>query len=83
MRLLSSIAALTRPWEAAVVTPADHWLFFSQYCEKCHNTTDWAGSLAMDSLDLTHTDQDPEIWEKAITKLRGRILLPSTRILVS
>jgi hypothetical protein len=46
-------------------------------CEKCHNTTDWAGSLAMDSLDLAHTDQDPEVWEKAIVKLRGRLMPPA------
>jgi len=46
-------------------------------CEKCHNTTDWAGSLAMDSLDLSHIDQDPEVWEKAIVKLRGRLMPPA------
>jgi Protein of unknown function (DUF1592)/Protein of unknown function (DUF1588)/Protein of unknown function (DUF1585)/Protein of unknown function (DUF1587)/Protein of unknown function (DUF1595)/Cytochrome C oxidase, cbb3-type, subunit III len=49
----------------------------TNYCEKCHNTTDWAGSLAMDSLDLSHTDQDPEVWEKAVTKLRGRLMPPA------
>jgi hypothetical protein len=49
----------------------------TNFCEKCHNTTDWAGSLAMDSLDLAHTDQDPEIWEKAIVKLRGRLMPPA------
>ena len=49
----------------------------TNYCEKCHNTTDWAGSLAMDSLDLTHTEQDPEVWEKAIVKLRGRLMPPA------
>src|SRR5512135_2927681 len=49
----------------------------TNYCEKCHNTTDWAGSLAMDSLDLSHTDQYPEIWEKAIVKLRGRLMPPA------
>src|SRR3984957_5621865 len=49
----------------------------TNYCEKCHNTTDWAGSLAMDSLDLAHTDQDPEVWEKAIVKLRGRLMPPA------
>ena len=31
----------------------------------------------MDSLDLSHTDQDPEVWEKAITKLRGRLMPPA------
>ena len=49
----------------------------TNYCEKCHNTTDWAGSLAMDSLDLSHPDQDPEVWEKAVTKLRGRLMPPA------
>jgi hypothetical protein len=49
----------------------------SNFCEKCHNTTDWAGSLAMDSMDLGHTDQDPEVWEKAINKLRGRLMPPA------
>jgi len=33
----------------------------TNFCEKCHNTTDWAGSLAMDSMDLGHTDQDPQV----------------------
>src|SRR3569833_2985857 len=49
----------------------------TNFCEKCHNTTDWAGSLAMDSLDLAHTDQDPDVWEKAIVKLRGRLMPPA------
>jgi hypothetical protein len=49
----------------------------TNFCEKCHNTTDWAGGLAMDSLDLAHPDQDPEVWEKAVTKLRGRLMPPA------
>src|SRR5690348_2007534 len=49
----------------------------TNFCEKCHNTTDWAGSLAMDSMDLAHTDQDPDVWEKAIVKLRGRLMPPA------
>jgi len=46
-------------------------------CEKCHNSTDWAGSLAMDTLDLSHAGQDPEVWEKAIAKLRSRLMPPA------
>lgn len=65
--------------QEAVSTVADTPLadLARNYCEKCHNTTDWAGSLAMDSLDLAHTEQDPEIWEKAVTKLRGRLMPPA------
>src|SRR5262245_47519446 len=46
-------------------------------CVKCHNTTDWAGSLALDTLDLTQIGQDQEVWEKAIGKLRGRLMPPA------
>jgi mono/diheme cytochrome c family protein len=47
-------------------------------CIKCHNTEDWAGSLAMDTLDLGHAgQQDPEVWEKAVGKLRGRLMPPA------
>ncbi|HWG31180.1 MAG TPA: DUF1587 domain-containing protein, partial [Steroidobacteraceae bacterium] len=47
------------------------------YCSKCHNTTDWAGNVAMDSMDLAHPGDDAEIWEKAIAKLTGRLMPPA------
>ena len=46
-------------------------------CLNCHNTTDWAGGLALDTVDLSDPDQDPETWEKAINKLRGRLMPPA------
>ena len=46
-------------------------------CEKCHNADDWAGSLAMDTLDLNHVGQNPEVWEKAIAKLGSRLMPPA------
>ncbi|HVY81385.1 MAG TPA: DUF1592 domain-containing protein [Steroidobacteraceae bacterium] len=49
----------------------------NDYCVKCHNSTDWAGGLAMDTLDLSHAANDAEVWEKAITKLRGRLMPPA------
>ena len=49
----------------------------SENCAKCHNTEDWAGSLAYDTLDVGQVDQDPEIWEKTILKLRGRLMPPA------
>ena len=47
------------------------------YCTDCHNSEDWAGSLAMDNLDLDHVSGDPEVWETAINKLRGRLMPPA------
>jgi hypothetical protein len=46
-------------------------------CEKCHNADDWAGSLAMDTLDLNQVGQNPEVWEKAIAKLGSRLMPPA------
>src|SRR5580658_4190056 len=46
-------------------------------CAKCHNSTDWAGGLAFDTLDLSQAGEDPQVWEKAITKLTGRLMPPA------
>jgi len=50
--------------------------FIDQYCVKCHNFEDWAGSLDMEGLDFDHVDQDPEIWEKMIKKVRIGMMPP-------
>jgi len=47
------------------------------YCTKCHNTEDWAGGLALDTMDVGHAGEDPQVWEKAVTKLRGRLMPPA------
>jgi hypothetical protein len=49
----------------------------SSNCEKCHNATDWAGGLAYDTMDVGHAGDDPEVWEKVITKLTGRLMPPA------
>jgi len=46
-------------------------------CDKCHNTTDWAGGFAFDTLDLSHPEEDPETWEKVINRLTGRMMPPA------
>ena len=46
-------------------------------CSKCHNSTDWAGGLAYDTMDLSQVGDDPQIWEKVIGKLSGRLMPPA------
>jgi mono/diheme cytochrome c family protein len=53
------------------------WAFFGQYCEKCHNTDDWAGGLAFDTLSPTDIGQSPEVFEKVVRKLRGHLMPPA------
>ena len=49
-----------------------------QYCVGCHNTTDWAGQLALDAVDHSHAaiPAEAETWEKVIKRLRGRLMPP-------
>lgn len=47
------------------------------YCVKCHNFEDYSGGLDFEALDLNHAARDPEVWEKAIVRLRGRLMPPA------
>jgi hypothetical protein len=47
-----------------------------RYCSKCHNTTDWAGDLALTALDPTHVEEDAGTWEKVVRKLRAGMMPP-------
>lgn len=49
------------------------------YCQDCHNSTDWAGSLALDTMDLQEIPADAKVWEQVVRKLRGRMMPPPTK----
>ena len=42
----------------------------------CHNQRLNTASLALDRLDPAHVDQNPEIWEKVVRKLRAGMMPP-------
>ena len=46
------------------------------YCFKCHNTEDWAGSVAFDTMSADDVPQDAKVWEAAIKKLRSGLMPP-------
>jgi hypothetical protein len=48
------------------------------YCVGCHNSRVKAGDLSLDTLSLDAVHQNADIWEKAIRKLRGRLMPPPT-----
>jgi len=50
--------------------------FVDQYCAKCHNAEDWAGSLDLGLLNLTEVPHDAATWEKVLGKLRGSMMPP-------
>jgi mono/diheme cytochrome c family protein len=65
-------AAAANPHEGA----PKEWQFFDQYCSKCHNSTDWAGGIAFDTMTPDSFADDAKVWEEAVSKLRGRLMPP-------
>jgi mono/diheme cytochrome c family protein len=62
---------------AAAADPATaHWALLQQNCEGCHNSTDWAGGVAFDTLTPDGIADDAETWEMAVRKLRGHLMPP-------
>ena len=49
------------------------------YCVSCHNETRRAGGLAFDELNVQDAAAAPEVWERAIVKLRTRTMPPVGR----
>src|SRR5262245_24467770 len=48
----------------------------AQYCATCHNDKTRSGGMTLTSLNLTHPDQNPELAEKVIRKLRAGMMPP-------
>ncbi|MGC1457586.1 MAG: DUF1592 domain-containing protein [Steroidobacteraceae bacterium] len=70
------LAAATASAEGAKSAADGHWALLGTYCEKCHNTTDWTGGIAFDTLQPQGIPQDAKVWEAAVSKLRGRMMPP-------
>lgn len=73
-----ALAVAAPPGTGAVNAPPAHWQTVEDYCVKCHNTNDWAGSIAFDTLSANEVPKDSKIWESAIKKLRSGLMPPPT-----
>ena len=54
----------------------DSGALLGKYCTKCHNTTDWAGGIDLESANATTLAATPEIGEKLIKRLRAGMMPP-------
>jgi len=63
---------------ASSAEPEQFQAMIKSYCTGCHNSQlpKPAGGLALDTLSVKTAAEHPEIWEKAIRKLRGRLMPP-------
>ena len=48
----------------------------NQYCAGCHNDKTKSGGMTLTSLDLAHPEQNPELAEKVIRKVRAGMMPP-------
>jgi len=62
--------------QAAATTAAPHDVLLTTYCYTCHNARAKVGGLVLQGLDIQHAGGDAEVWEKAVRKLRGRLMPP-------
>src|SRR5262245_15354679 len=74
----TSAPPMSAPPPASSLADEGHtrWQMVENYCVECHNTTDWAGSVAFDTMSADAVPEDAKIWEVAIKKLKGGLMPP-------
>ncbi len=77
-RSLVGLVAMSLAGAVAAQSPEGHWAMVDKYCTACHNSTDWAGGMALDTLDhsVAAVPKDAETLEKVVRRLRGRLMPP-------
>ena len=56
----------------------EQWPFVERYCVECHNETDLTAEIAFDALSPGDVAAHAETFERAVRKLRGRMMPPPT-----
>jgi mono/diheme cytochrome c family protein len=72
----SAAAAAAPPSPAAVAGAVGHFAMLGKYCMECHNTTDWAGGIALDTMLPEGIPADAKTWEKVLNRTRGGLMPP-------
>ena len=63
--------------QTAAAPVASHQAMLATYCYSCHNTRARMGGLTLEGLDIGASGDNAGIWEKAVRKLRGRLMPPA------
>ncbi|MDP3739982.1 MAG: DUF1592 domain-containing protein [Hyphomonadaceae bacterium] len=67
--------AVARPFER-LAEGSEHWKLLQGNCIACHNTAFKSGGIAFDAMKPETVGENAETWEKAVRKLRGRMMPP-------
>src|SRR6266700_2012356 len=68
--------AFSQPANQVAQHPESQWSTIQTYCFGCHNEYVKAGNLFLNQLSAESVPKHPEIFEKAVRKLRGRQMPP-------
>jgi hypothetical protein len=74
--LSADTAVFSQPANPVAQHPEPQWSVIETYCFGCHNSVRKAGNIMFDQLGADSVPQHPEIFEKAVRKLRGRLMPP-------
>jgi len=78
--IVGSSLGTTRSRQAAsTIEPESVRAVLTEYCVECHNDRLKTAALALDTFDLAKIAANPEVWEKVVRKLRGRMMPPLGR----
>jgi hypothetical protein len=66
--------AATRQQSTASSSPQQ--ALINQYCVTCHNQRTKTANVMFDTMDVTDVSKNPQIWERAVRKLRGGMMPP-------
>jgi hypothetical protein len=64
---------------AALESSASVRTVINDHCVACHNGTVRTAGLALDGMNVEEAGENPEVWEKVVRKLRGRMMPPTGR----
>jgi mono/diheme cytochrome c family protein len=71
------VGVFTAPSRSQAPAPADAQLAtMKQYCSGCHSDKLKTGGVSFEGITAATVAQDPERFEKAVRKLRGRVMPP-------
>src|SRR5262252_10722433 len=72
-----SLRGAQQPQSAAAAAPSSpQQALINQYCVTCHNQRAKTANVMFDTMDVTDVSQHPEIWERAVRKLRDGMMPP-------
>jgi hypothetical protein len=68
------LSAAPQPQFSAPQSPQQ--ALINQYCVTCHNQRTKTANVMFDTMDVTDVSKNPQIWERAVRKLRGGMMPP-------